>query len=87
MPRLPSNVPLSKGSFDHDGEKKIGASLVFACTSCWSSDNWSFIAYNQDGHVFQVRKCMYWSCLSSDGKGKWITPDEQHERTLYQIEA
>jgi len=85
MPRLPRNVPLSKRSVDHDGEKRIGAALVFACTSCWSANQWSFIAYNQDGHVFQVRKCMYWACLGKS-KGKWITQDEQHERTKYQLE-
>lgn len=87
MPRLPRNVPLSKRSVGHDGEPQIGAALVFACTACWSIDQWGFTAYNQDGHVFQVRRCRYWSCLSSDGKGKWITMDEQHERTLYQIQG
>lgn len=79
MPRLPRNVPLSKRSRFNDG--KISASLVFACTECWQSDYWSFTAYNQDGHVFQVRKCMYWCCLSQNSKGKWITQEEQFEKT------
>ena len=79
MPRLPRNVPLSERSKFNEG--KISASLVFACTNCWHSDHWTFIAYNQDGQVFQKRRCMYWSCLSQDGKGKWITPEEQSERT------
>ena len=87
MPRLPRNVPLSKKKIGYDGTRKIQAALVFACTSCWSSDHWSFIAYNQDGKVFQKRRCMYWACLGGDGKGKWITPEEQHKRTLYQIQG
>tara|TARA_Y100000114_G_C11693884_1_gene295003 strand:+ start:687 stop:950 length:264 start_codon:yes stop_codon:yes gene_type:complete len=82
MPRLPRNVPLSEPA---DMEGKIKAALVFACTACWSTNYWGFTAYNQDGHVFQVRRCQYWSCFGNEGKGKWITQDEAHERTLYQI--
>ncbi len=82
MPRLPRNVPLSKS----DGEN-ISASLVFACVHCWSSDHWAFTAYNDEGHVYQVRRCRYWSCIANDGKGKWITQDECFERTRYQFEG
>ena len=85
IPRLPKNVPLSKRSVRFDGQKQIGAALVFACTNCWHTDKWSFIAYNQDGQVFQVRKCM--NCLCDDKKGKWITQDEQFEKTKWELEA
>ena len=30
-------------------------------------------AYNDEGHVYQVRRCHSWSCIANDGKGKWIT--------------
>jgi len=79
MPRLPKNIPLSRVK-----EGKVGASMVFACVNCWSCDSWSFIAYNHKGRIGQVRRCMYWSCLSHTGKGKWITQKEQFERTKYQ---
>lgn len=84
MPRLPRKVPLSEKKVDHLGEPTIGAALVFACTTCWSTNHWAMTAYNQDGHVFQTRRCQYWACLSTDGKGKWITQDEAFERTRYQ---
>ncbi len=83
MPRLPRNVPMSKTS----GDGGIYASLVFACVYCWSSNHWAFIAYNDEGRVYQVRRCRYWSCIANDGKGKWITQDECFERTKYQYEG
>ena len=81
MPRLPKKVPLSIQK-----EGRVSASLVFACVECGSCNNWAFIAYNQNGHIFQVRKCQYWSCLSSSTKGTWMTQSEQFERTRYQHE-
>ena len=83
MPRLPRNVPLSAPA----EEDMIHASLVFACTSCWSTNHWGFTAYNDKGQVYQVRRCRYWACYGNDGKGKWITPEEAHQRTIYQVRA
>jgi hypothetical protein len=88
MPRLPRNVPVSKPAETFDGKPQIYASLVFACTSCWDSGSWGFIAYNSNGQTYQVRKCLGEYCYyTNDGKGKWITQDEQHEKTKYQIEG
>ena len=48
--------------------------------------SWGFIAYNSNDKTYQVRKCLGEYCsYTNDGKGKWITQDEQHEKTKYQI--
>jgi hypothetical protein len=87
MPRLPRNVPVSKPADDG----KIYAALTFACTTCWDSDSWGFIAYNYNGVISQIRRCFGEYCyMAKDGdecKGKWITQAEQSERTRYQIEG
>lgn len=86
MPRLPRNVPLSKPSDDNN----IYASLVFACVNCWESDSWGFIAYNDNGRVYQIRRCFGEFCINLTGeesKGKWITQAEQSERTKHHYEG
>ena len=79
MPRLPNNVPLSVS----DGNGMINASLVFACVHCWETDNWGFIAYNDNGKIYQVRRCFGEWCFRPSGeesKGKWLTSKEAHEK-------
>ena len=87
MPRLPRNVPVSKPCDDG----KIYASLTFACTTCWDSHNWGFIAYNHNGQIYQIRRCFGEYCFlnkaGEECKGKWITQEEQSKRTTYQSEG
>ena len=80
MPRLPKEVPLSKSA----DEDRINASLVFACTNCWESHAWGFVAYNDNGRIYQIRRCFGEHCYLTIGegeaKGKWVTQQEAHEK-------
>ena len=86
MPRLPKDVPLSKPADDGF----IYSSLVFACTICWESDAWGFVAYNHNGNIYQIRRCFGQYCFKpirdgEEAKGKWITPEERAKKTEWQI--
>jgi len=70
MPRLPKIVPESKCAEDGG----IYAALVFACKTCFETE-WSFIAYNWKGHVYQIKRCAHWACFDRSGKGKWMTQE------------
>ncbi len=69
MPRLPKIVPESRS----DGDGTYYAALVFACKSCFETE-WTFIAYNFKGEIYQIKRCNV--CYDTSGKGKWMTQED-----------
>lgn len=70
IPRLPKIVPESRCA----GSGDIYAALVFACKTCFETE-WTFIAYNWKGQVYQIKRCAHHDCFDRSGKGKWMTQE------------